>query len=148
MRDFVLFERLYQFIFLASEVDTPGSANWLLAKGEAEMASDIYCQAKIHLGEVHFVSTIYCLSFRRHLSTKHPLYDFFKYHCEGTVPHISIVFETLTTPNSAGSVIYGAGNQAFIDLSQKAFAERNYEHNTFEYFIEVRTLNFHHLNPF
>ncbi|XP_066919919.1 polyunsaturated fatty acid 5-lipoxygenase-like [Clytia hemisphaerica] len=124
-----------------SEVDTSESSNWLLAKGEAEMASDLYCQAKIHLGEVHFVSTIYCLSFRRHLSTKHPLYDFFKHHCEGTVPHITTVFETLTTPNAAGSVIYGTGNQGFLDLSQKAFAERDYESNTYEDFIKGNGLD-------
>ena len=101
------------------------------------MASDLYCQAKLHLGGVHFVATIYCLSFRRHLSPQHPLYDFFKYHCEGTVPHITTVFKTLTTPNAAGSVIYGTGNDLFIKQSKVAFDERNYEHFTYEHFIDV-----------
>ena len=126
---------------IAQKVLVPGDSNWILAKGEAEMSSDLYCQAKLHLGGVHFVSTIYCLSFRRHLSTQHPLYDFFKYHCEGTVPHITTVFETLTTPNAAGSVIYGTGNELFIKLSKVAFDERNYEHSTFEHFIHVSFLS-------
>eukprot|EP00111_Clytia_hemisphaerica_P024561 TCONS_00072416-protein len=127
----------------SSEVYTPSSEKniWSLVKGEAELASDMYCQSKIHLGGVHFVSTIYCLSFRRHLSTKHPLYDFFKYHCEGTVPHITTVFGTLTTPNSLGSKLYGIGSEGLVKLAKQSYDERNYEHSTFDFFIRGQGLD-------
>ena len=131
-----------KIIFFVKGVETltPHSTNpntWLLAKAEAEMAADTYCQGKIHLGGVHFVDTLYCLSFRRHLSTQHPLYDFFKYHCEATIPHITLAWATLAVPNSEGNKFYGMGSKGFIKLSTSAYDERNYEHSTYEFFIKV-----------
>ena len=90
-----------------SEVVFPNDSNpekWLHAKGKAEGSAVQNCQFKIHLGGIHFVVEIYCLSFRRHLSTQHPLYDFFKYHCEGTVPHIKVSFDAVTGINKTGMI--------------------------------------------
>ena len=107
------------FISIDSKVFTPAShpQDWLLVKAELEQAADTFCQARLHLGGVHWVSTIYCLSFRRHLSTQHPLYDFFKYHCEGTVPHISLSWPALSLPGSAGHQLFSIGHEGFIRLS-------------------------------
>ena len=130
-------------LLLDAEVLTPSSNPqiWLLAKAEVEMAADNYCQAKLHLGGAHFVGSLYCITFRRHLSTKHPLYDFFKYHCEGTVPHITLAWDTLTVPYADGNKHYGMGSDGFIKLSSQAYDERNYEHSSFENFIDV-SVNF------
>jgi len=95
---------------------------WQIAKVRADSIHDNWCQSYVHLGEVHFVNTIYCLSFRRHLSEKHPLYDFFKFHCEGTVIHIST---------------FAMGNKGFIKLASKAYAERKYGKFSYENLIEV-----------
>ena len=122
-----------------SKVFTPAShpQDWLLAKGELEQTADTFCQARLHLGGVHWVSTIYCLSFRRHLSTQHPLYDFFKYHCEGTVPHISLAYTTLTEPGSAGHLFYAMGHEGFIKLSTEEYNERSYDKLLFSKLIKV-----------
>ena len=122
-----------------SKVFTPASdpQDWLLAKGELEQTADTFCQARLHLGGVHWVSTIYCLSFRRHLSTQHPLYDFFKYHCEGTIPHISLAYTTLTEPGSDGHLFYAMGYEGFIKLSTEEYNERSYDKLVFSKLIEV-----------
>ena len=113
------------------------SQDWLLAKGELEQTANTFCQAKLHLGGVHWVSTIYCLSFRRHLSTQHPLYDFFKYHCEGTVPHITLAWSSLALPGSSGHLLFTLGHEGFIKLSTDEYNERNYEKLTYSKLIEV-----------
>ena len=111
--------------------------DWLLAKGELEQAANTFCQAKLHLGAVHWVSTVYCLSFRRHLSKAHPLYDFFKYHCEGTIPHITTAWETLVLPGYHGDKFFAIGRNGFIKLSTDEYNERNYEKLTFSNLIAV-----------
>ena len=127
------------FISIDSKVFTPAShpQDWLLVKAELEQAADTFCQARLHLGGVHWVSTIYCLSFRRHLSTQHPLYDFFKYHCEGTVPHISLSWPALSLPGSAGHQLFSIGHEGFIRLSTEEYNERNYDKLLFSKLIKV-----------
>ena len=73
--------------FIASDVLTPRSNKnkWLLAKAHVEQSDSQICQAKVHVGHVHLVSTVICAAFRRHFSTLHPLYDVLKYHCEGAI---------------------------------------------------------------
>ena len=96
-------------LFADSEVVFPSDSNpnkWLHAKGRVEGSAIQHCQSKIHLGGIHFVVEVYCLSFRRHLSSQHPLYDFFKYHCEGTVPHIKVAFKSVTEVNNTGIMIF------------------------------------------
>jgi len=99
-----------------------------------------WCQSYVHLGEVHFVSTIYCFSFRRHLSEKHPLYDFFKFHCEGTVPHISLAYAILTGEKSPGDTYFVIGKEGFVKLSSKAYTERTYGKFSFESMMKVISL--------
>jgi len=110
---------------------------WQIAKVRADSIHDNWCQSYVHLGEVHFVNTIYCLSFRRHLSEKHPLYDFFKFHCEGTVIHISTSYTVLAAANSSGDIFFAMGNKGFIKLASKAYAERKYGKFSYENLIEV-----------
>jgi len=122
-----------------SRVLTPSNSRaqeWLLLKAQVEQTAIQYCHGKIHLGSVHFVTTIYCLSFRRHLSTKHPLYDFFKYHCEGTVPHITLTFNSVTDKGEAIDQIFAVGANGPRILAKKAIDERNYETFTFDGFIK------------
>ena len=99
-----------------------------------EMATDMYCQSKLHTGGVHFTSTIYCLAYQRHLSKRHPLFEFFKYHCEGTVAQISISLGTL---GGTLGKLYAIGRDQYLGLAVKAYNERNYEHASYEYFVKV-----------
>jgi len=71
------------------------------------------------------------------LSQKHPLYDFFKYHCEGTVGHISISYEILVATLSPGDKYFAVGKDGFITISKKAFKERRYEKFSYKNLIEV-----------
>ena len=81
------------------------------------------CQAKIHLGQIHLVYSIICLSFRRHFSTLHPLYDVFKYHCEGTVAHINTAMDRVM---KAGNLYYAGGFAAYANLASQAYHERKF----------------------
>ena len=126
--------------FLASRVLTPTShvEEWLIVKAQVEQTAIQYCQGKIHLGGIHFVTTVYCLTFRRHLSGKHPLYNFFKYHCEGTVPHVTLTSGIVTDKGDSIDKIFSVGANGNRNLARKAFEERDYETFTYDWFIKVR----------
>lgn len=111
---------------------------WLILKAQVEQTALQYCHGKIHLGGVHFVTTVYCLTFRRHLSTKHPLYNFFKYHCEGTVPHITLTFGSVTDKKESIDKIFAVGADGPLYLAEKAIEQRNYETFTYDWFIKVK----------
>ena len=83
------------------------------------------------------MTTVYCLTFRRHLSAKHPLYDFFKYHCEGTVPHITLSFSRVTGKGESIDKIFSVGADGSRNLARKAIDERDYETFTYDWFIKV-----------
>lgn len=96
------------------------------------------CQLKTHLGDVHFVYTIFCLAFRRHFSTLHPLYDVLKFHCEGTTPQISIVYQALLFPRSYGHQYFAASHIGVANLSTQAYMERKYGMFDFDKLMKVR----------
>ena len=126
------------FKYLDADVVKPSDGEkWEVAKLVADSMHDSWCQSYIHLGEIHFVSTVYCLSFRRHLSSQHPLYDFFKFHCEGTVVHISTTYKVLSQSNSSGEIYFAMGNEGFLKLSEKAYEERRYGKFSYKGMIEV-----------
>ena len=128
-------------LFIGADVITPSDGDeWQIAKVIADSMHDSWCQAYVHLGEVHFVNTIYCLSFRRHLSEKHPIYDFFKFHCEGTVVHISTTYTVLAADNSSGDIFFAMGSKGFIKLASKAYAERRYGKYSYDNMIKVYNL--------
>ena len=106
---------------------------WQLAKAEMEMSNNMFCQSKMHAGGVHFVGTVYCLVYQRHLSTKHPLYQFFKYHCEGTTAHTSSQWKDLKLLGQLSAI----GPEQSLGFASKAYDERNYDHTTYEHFINV-----------
>jgi len=125
-------------LLIGAEIVKPSDGNkWEIAKVRADFIHNTWCQSYIHLGEVHFVNTIYCLSFRRHLSEKHPLYDLFKFHCEGTVAHISLSYRSLAAANSTGDNSFAIGKEGFIQLGSKAYAERKYGRFSFENMMKV-----------
>lgn len=86
------------------------------------------------------MTTVYCLTFRRHLSAKHPLYNFFQYHCEGTVPHITLSYVAVTDKGDNIDRIFSVGADGPRYLAQKAIEQRNYETFTYDWFIEVRCI--------
>ena len=76
---------MFFYCFIASEVFTPRSnkKKWLLAKAHVEQSDNQICQAKVHLGHIHFVYQVICAAYKRHFSTLHPLYDVLKYQLRG-----------------------------------------------------------------
>ncbi|XP_057301007.1 polyunsaturated fatty acid 5-lipoxygenase-like isoform X1 [Hydractinia symbiolongicarpus] len=136
----------------SSDVFTPSSpkAQWLSARGMALQAHQDVCQFKHHLGHVHFVYTIFCLAFRRHFSTLHPLYDVLKFHCEGTTPHISTAYPALSFPQSYGHQYFAVSHIGVANLSTQAYQERRYGMFDFETLMKKRGLNDRLLryNPF
>ena len=131
------------FIVLESEVVTPSTPDknrWLFAKGSVESAAFQHCSAKIHVAGVHLTSFVYCLTFRRHLSKQHPLYDFFLYHCEGTVPHITTAFLRVLPQGSAFDFTSNLGTKGSEKIILNMYKERNYEKMTFDSFIKVSLL--------
>ncbi|XP_002167264.2 polyunsaturated fatty acid 5-lipoxygenase isoform X1 [Hydra vulgaris] len=118
----------------SSPVYTPSSLEdkWLLARAMVEISDQDICDSKVHLGFIHFHSTIFCLTFRRHLSIQHPLYDFFQWHCVGTTSHISLSYHALVANNSMGHRLFAMGHNGFIKLSKQAYEEAYYGQYEFE----------------
>ncbi|XP_066931954.1 hydroperoxide isomerase ALOXE3-like [Clytia hemisphaerica] len=115
--------------------------DWMTIKGKTEMMADGYCQAGMHFGRTHLTSTVWCLTFRRHISTQHPLYNFLKYHCEGTVPHISTSFTILTTEGTGAHNYYGMGHKGFLKIGTHEWNNRNYDKYDIDYYIKANGLD-------
>ena len=130
------------FFDLDSKVFSPKSepVDWLIAKGRAEMAYLGVCQGKYHLGHMHYLSpTLFCIMFKRHLGSKHPLYIIMQYHCEGSVPHITLSADAPFDPS--GPIVLGLGIGAkglAVDMVKKAYEENEYGLLSFDRFIKVR----------
>jgi len=62
---------------------------------------------------------------------------FFKFHCEGTVPHISLAYNILVTENSPSDVYFAIGKNGFGQLSTQAYAERQYGKFTYNNLMKV-----------
>ena len=123
---------------LESEVFLPDiSLRWELAKTQVEFISNTACQNTYHLGGTQFVFPVFCLAYRRHFSSQHPLYDFFKHHCEGTTPHIALSFEFLAAANSSGDLHSALGTTGIIQLASQEFNKRYYGHYDFEQLVDV-----------
>ena len=102
------------------------------------MSAVTYCEGGPHLAGVHLGGTVYCLSYRRHLSSLHPLYDFFKYHCEGTIPHVAVNYGLLTKTNGSVDSTYSIRGAGFVQLAVEDYEKRNYRRYTYENLINVR----------
>lgn len=50
------------------------------------LADSKYCNDVWRVSHLHLSSSIYCNTFRIHMSELHPLHHIMRYHCEGTVP--------------------------------------------------------------
>lgn len=98
------------------------------------------CQAKHHMGGVHYGYTVFCLAYRRHFSRQHPLYDFFKFHCEGTTPHISLSHQVLMLPGQFSDGFTSWGSNGYLKLAEKTFNERIYGDYDYHVIIKVCVL--------
>lgn len=114
---------------------------WAKAKAMVELSDMDICQAVYHLSDIHFSTTIFCLSFRRHFSTQHPLYDVMKFHCEGTTPHISLSYQALSEPESAGHLLFTMGHDGFLKLAQQAYDKHFYGKLDYHELLEVEIRN-------
>ena len=107
----------------------------------AELTDQDICQAKYHLCHVHFSFVVFCNVFRRHFSRQHPLYHVMKYHCEGTTPHIALVYPTLAAPEEAGHLLFTIGHVGFVKVSMEAFAKRRYGMLAYDNLLKVSNIS-------
>jgi len=115
--------------------------SWAKAKAMVELSDMDICQAVYHLSDIHFSTSIFCLTYRRHFSSKHVLYDLMKFHCEGTTPHISLSYQALSEPESAGHLLFTMGHDGFLKLAQKAYDEHFYGKLDYHELLESRGLD-------
>lgn len=127
------------YLLKDSPVYTPSSdpIEWAIAKAQVEFTENIYCQAYHHLGSMHYVYTVFCLSYRRHFSKQHPLYDMFKFHCEGTIPHISLVYDLPGLEKSLNITLTAGSGSESHKMGEKAFQERHYEKYDYDTLFRV-----------
>lgn len=125
-----------------SPVYTPSSdpIEWAIAKTQMELAENFFCQGYHHLGGMHYVYTVFCLVYKRHFSTQHPLYDMLKYHCEGTTPHIILSYDLAGLESALNSTMVVGTGQNTQKLAEKSFHERQYGNYDYDNLIKV----FHH----
>jgi len=110
-----------------SKVLTPDtSVDWLKAKATINMAKTHASNGYYHLGQCHFIATIFCTTFRRHFATKHPLYEVLKHHCEGSTSMISINSKSLLSPGGFIHEGFGIGVNGVRNASQQAWDDRNF----------------------
>ena len=108
----------------------------------AEISDQDVCDAKVHLGYIHFHSTIFCLTFSRHLSKQHPLYELFKWHCYGTVATISLSYSSLLATNSLSHRLYAIGHKGFLKLSKIGVDEAYYGQYELGQHLKVNFINY------
>lgn len=129
-------------IHLASKVLTPdASVDWLKAKATINMAKTYASNGYYHLGHCHFIATIFCTTFRRHFATKHPLYEVFKHHCEGSTSMISINFKNLLSPGGFIHEGFGIGVNGVGKSSQQAWDDRDFGQMDFPTLMKVFLFN-------
>ena len=132
----------FKCITTDAEVVKPSDGlKWKVAKVRADAAHDTWCHTYLHLGYLHFGSTVYCLTFRRHLCEKHPLYDMMKFHCQGTIPQITITYNVLTEVGGVGDLLFAVGNKGMMDLAAKGAIDLEYQKYSYKGMFKVIQYN-------
>jgi len=105
-----------------SKVLTPDtSLGWLKAKATISMAKIHVQTGYFLLDHCHLIATVFCTVFRRHFGTKHPLYEVFKHHCEGTTSFITRSIKGLFSDGKFIHAGYGIGVNGLTNVTQQSW---------------------------
>ena len=136
--------RVILHFFSASAVVTPQTQSspesqkeWLLAKGTVDVVDTIICQTKWHLLDTHLIQVLFCIVFRRHLSSRHPLYVLIESHCEGTVPVTELGVPSLINDFGHLHKLFEIGHTGSKELINIYYQKQHYDDSDFEILLSV-----------
>lgn len=130
-----------------SEVVTPNQEDpvlkkqWLLAKGFVDIVDMVICQVKCHLLDTHLTQENFCNLFRRHLGTRHPLYDLIESHCEGTTPVGALGITSLIDENRFLHKLFHIGHTGTRMLINNFYQKQHYDDIDFPMLLKKRGLD-------
>lgn len=112
---------------------------WLVAKGLVEIVDMIVCQLEHHLTDTHLTQMMFCNVFRRHFSSRHPLYTIIQIHCQGTTPATMLGLPVLIKENQYTDNLFYFGGKGARKLVNKHYIRQHYDDNDFRLILKVKT---------
>ena len=64
-----------------------------------------------------------------------------KFHCEGTIPQITITYPILTEVGGVGDLLFGVGNKGMMDLAAKGAIDLEYQKYSYKGMFKVIQYN-------
>ena len=112
---------------------------WLVAKGLVEIVDMIVCQLEHHLTDTHLTQMMFCNVFRRHFSSRHPLYTIIQTHCQGTTPATMLGLPKLIKENQYTDNLFYFGGKGARKLVNKHYIRQHYDDTDFRLILKVKT---------
>lgn len=136
-----------------SDVHTPHNSHtvdWLTAKTVVNTVDTSICQGVWHLSHIHFSGGLYCTLFKSHFSSKHPIHQMMRHHCEGTSSHIALSYPAMFAPDNTADKLFSIGNEGYAQLTVHGVQSFKYGMLDFNNILRARGLdsNFLKYHPF
>ena len=127
-------------VFTPNQKDAKLKKAWLLAKGFVEVVDMVICQVKCHLLDTHITQEVFCNLFRRHFSSRHPLFELFESHCEGTTPVGALGITSLIDEYRYLHRLFHIGHTGTRKLINLFYQKQHYDDSDFNMLLEVRAV--------
>lgn len=111
-----------------------------MAKGFVEVVDMVICQVKCHLLDTHITQEVFCNLFRRHFSSRHPLFEMFESHCEGTTPVGALGITSLIDEYRYLHRLFHIGHTGTRKLINLFYEKQHYDDSDFNMLLEVRAV--------
>lgn len=111
-----------------------------MAKGFVEVVDMVICQVKCHLLDTHITQEVFCNLFRRHFSSRHPLFEMFESHCEGTTPVGALGITSLIDEYRYLHRLFHIGHIGTRKLINLFYQKQHYDDSDFNMLLEVRAV--------
>lgn len=111
-----------------------------MAKGFVEVVDMVICQVKCHLLDTHITQEVFCNLFRRHFSSRHPLFEMFESHCEGTTPVGALGITSLIDEYRYLHRLFHIGHTGTRKLINLFYQKQHYDDSDFNMLLEVRAV--------
>lgn len=95
------------------------------------------CQFIHHLFETHMTQLIFCVVFKRHLSSRHPLYEVMQAHCLGTAHATATGMPLLTDEYSYSHYLFNIGHRGARKLINIRYKQQHYDDIDFRMILKV-----------
>ena len=137
---YILFKCLFCLdspVVIPNHNDPILKTQWLIAKGLVEVVDAVECQMKWHMMDTHLTQFPFCVLFRAHLSSRHPLYEIFEAHCEGPVSATAIAMPGLLANGGYLQLLFQIGNVESIKLVNHHYQRHHYDDSDFKLLLKV-----------